>query len=104
MTKEKEKDWQTLERAELQELLANRGFRRFCQKVMRICGTDGHGYVPGSFDATAFNCGQKSIGIMLKAWIMDADPAGKRLFEMHCEWLEDMRQRTAADIINDTEE
>ena len=96
----KEKDWQNVERAELQELLESRAFRRFCQKVLLICGTEGHGYVPGSFDKTAFNCGQMSIGIMLKAWIMDADPAGKWISLMRSEWAEDMKRRNN----NDTEE
>ncbi|MBR2392728.1 MAG: hypothetical protein IKA93_04075 [Elusimicrobiaceae bacterium] len=34
-------------------------------KIIEACRVNGHGFVPGDPYATAFNCGQKSIGLWL---------------------------------------
>lgn len=68
-----EKDLENINRVELKALLKRKDFRRFIQRILLACRANSCGYVQGSFDGTAFNCGQVSIGLMLKEWIKQAD-------------------------------
>lgn len=74
-----------LYREEMKELLKQKTFRHFAKRLLLICNAEGHGYYPGSFDKTAFNCGQMSIGIMLKRWIYEADKQALYLMQMEYE-------------------
>lgn len=76
-----EKDREKIFFENLRELLKLYEFRNFLFRIIDSCGTYGQPYVPGSFDKTAFNCGQKSIGMMLRLWINRADPNALQLME-----------------------
>lgn len=84
------KDRQKLFDEYLLELLKLYGFRNFIGRVMDSCGTYGQPYIPGSFDKTAFKCGQMSIGMMLRSWISAVDPNALPLIEK--EFLNELKE------------
>lgn len=85
-----EKDREKIFFENLRELLKLYGFRNFIGRVMDSCGTYGQPYIPGSFDKTAFKCGQMSIGMMLKSWISAVDPNALPLIEK--EFLNELKE------------
>ena len=40
-------------------------------KIIDVCRVEEHGFVPGDSHATAFRCGQKSIGLWVKDILED---------------------------------
>lgn len=58
----------------LREALKNREVRIVLQEVLRACRTQQHSFVPGDPHATAFHCGQQSVGLMLLEWLDEVDP------------------------------
>ena len=55
---------------------------------MQSARLDEHGFVPGDAQATAFHCGQKSIGLFLQAEIAQLSPL--MLAQMRAEYLSEI--------------
>ena len=62
--------------------------RRLLWRVLQACRLDEHGFVPGDSTATAFHCGQRSIGLFLQAEIMQVSPL--LLAQMRAEYLSEI--------------
>lgn len=43
----------------------------FIAKLLKVCGVGRHSFVPGDQYATAFRCGQQSIGLWVKDILED---------------------------------
>ena len=62
--------------------------RRLLWRLLQACRIDDHGFVPGDSLATAFHCGQKSIGLFLQAAIVQISPL--LLAQMQAEYLSEI--------------
>lgn len=62
--------------------------RRLLWRVLQASRLDEHGFVPGDGFATAFHCGQKSIGLFLQAEIAQISPL--LLAQMRAEYLSEV--------------
>ena len=62
-------------RADLAAVLKLPQGRRVLWRILQAAQIRQHGFVPGDPYATAFHCGQQSIGLFLLAEIEDAAPA-----------------------------
>lgn len=62
--------------------------RRLLWRLLQAARTDEHGFVPGDACATAFHCGQKSIGLFLQAEIAQISPL--LLAQMRAEYLSEV--------------
>ncbi len=62
--------------------------RRVLWRIMQSARLDEHGFVPGDAQATAFHCGQKSIGLFLQAEIAQLSPL--MLAQMRAEYLSEI--------------
>lgn len=49
--------------------------RRLIWRMLQAAQVEHHGFVPGDPYATAYHCGQKSVGLFLLAELMEASPA-----------------------------
>ena len=58
----------------MQTVLSTASGRRVLHRILQTAQIDQHGFVPGDPSATAFHCGQKSIGLYLLAWLEDSSP------------------------------
>ena len=61
--------------SDLQTVLKTPQGRRVLWRLLQACRVRQHSFVPGDSMATAFHCGQQSIGLFLLAEIEDASPA-----------------------------
>ncbi len=59
---------------DLQAVLKTVQGRRLVWRILQACRVHQHSFVPGDSTATAFHCGQQSIGLFLLAEIEDAAP------------------------------
>ncbi len=59
--------------------------RRVLWRIMQAARLDEHGFVPADPYATAFHCGQKSIGLFLQAEIAQISPL--MLAQMRAEYI-----------------
>ncbi len=62
--------------------------RRLLWRVLQAAQVNGHGFVPGDPCATAFHCGQKSIGLFLQEQIAAISPL--LLAQMQAEYLSEV--------------
>lgn len=62
--------------------------RRVLWRILQAAQIDEHGFVPGDGYATAFHCGQKSIGLFIQAEIAQLSPLV--LAQMRAEYLSEL--------------
>ena len=62
--------------------------RRLLWRLLQAAQIDEHGFVPGDACATAFHCGQKSIGLFLQSEIVQLSPL--ILAQMRAEYLSEL--------------
>ncbi len=62
--------------------------RRLLWRILQAAQIEEHGFVPGDGLATAFHCGQKSIGLFLLQQIAQVSP--HLLSQMHAEYLSEV--------------
>ncbi|HJD19759.1 MAG TPA: hypothetical protein IAB21_04820 [Candidatus Avelusimicrobium excrementipullorum] len=62
--------------------------RRALWRLLQAAQVDGHGFVPGDPCATAFHCGQKSLGLFLQEQIIEVSPL--LLAQMRAEYLSEV--------------
>ena len=62
--------------------------RRVLWRIMQATRLDEHGFVPGDAYATAFHCGQKSVGLFLQTEIAQISPL--MLAQMRAEYLSEL--------------
>ncbi|MCI5820599.1 MAG: hypothetical protein MR039_02415 [Elusimicrobia bacterium] len=74
---------------DLQAVLKTVQGRRVLWRLLQAAQVHQHGFVPGDALATAFHCGQKSLGLFLLAEIEDAAPAAYA--QMREEYLSQVR-------------
>lgn len=60
---------------DLQTVLKTPQGRRVLWRLLQACRVHQHSFVPGDSTATAFHCGQQSVGLFLLSEIEDAAPA-----------------------------
>ena len=60
--------------SDLQTVLKTVQGRRLVWRILQACRVHQHSFVPGDSTATAFHCGQQSIGLFLLAEMEDAAP------------------------------
>lgn len=81
----KKKTLQKRNAADLAAVLKLPQGRRLLWRLLQAAQTDQHGFVPGDPYATAFHCGQKSMGLFLQGQISDVSPL--LLAQMRAEYL-----------------
>ena len=64
--------------------------RRVVWSLLMACNFRSHGFVPGSSDATAFHCGQISIGLMIEHNVRAANSSA--LEQMELEYTSEIKQ------------
>ena len=69
-----EKELQERNKRDIQTVLSTVQGRRVLWRVLQSAQIDQHGFVPGDPSATAFHCGQKSIGLYLLALLEESSP------------------------------
>lgn len=74
--------------ADLSCLLKMPQGRRVLWRILQACCLTEHGFVRGDSYATAFHCGQKSIGLFLQAEINQISPLA--LAQMQAEYLSEI--------------
>ena len=62
--------------------------RRVLWRLLQAAQIDEHGFVPGDACATAFHCGQKSIGLFVQQQIAQVSPL--LLAQMRAEYLSEV--------------
>ena len=62
--------------------------RRLLWRILQAAQVEQHGFVPADAYATAFHCGQKSVGLFLLREILDAAPAA--YVQMRGEYLSEL--------------
>ena len=70
----KSKDLAARNRRDLAEVLKTAAGRRLLWRILQAAQTDQHGFVPADPYATAFHCGQRSIGLFLQEQIAEISP------------------------------
>lgn len=65
--------WQKRNSSDLQQVLKTSSGRRVLWRVLQAAQVRQHGFVPGDALATAFHCGQRSIGLFLLEEIEQAN-------------------------------
>ncbi len=63
--------------------------RRLLWRLLQVAQPDHHGFVPADPYATAFHCGQKSIGLFLQNQILEVSPL--QLAQMRAEYLSELK-------------
>lgn len=74
-----------------QWVLENPNGRRIIWDILRACGIDRHSFVSADPHATAFQCGQQSIGLWLKSLIHEAKPTA--LLQMQQEYESELKSQ-----------
>lgn len=74
-----------------QWLLEHANGRRIVWELLRNCGTDRHSFVPADPHATAFHCGQQSIGLWIKNLVHTAKPTA--LLQMQQEYESELKSQ-----------
>jgi len=69
-----EQELQKRNKRDIQSVLSTVQGRRLLWRVLHSAQIDQHGFVPGDPSATAFHCGQKSIGLYLMALLEECSP------------------------------
>ena len=62
--------------------------RRVLWRILQAARIDEHGFVPSDSYATAFHCGQKSIGLFLQEAIVQVSPL--LLAQMRAEYMSEV--------------
>jgi hypothetical protein len=65
--------WQKRNSSDLQQVLKTSSGRRVLWRILQAAQVRQHGFVPGDALATAFHCGQRSIGLFLLEEIEQAN-------------------------------
>ena len=76
---------------DLQAVLKTVQGRRVLWRILQACQVRRHAFVPGDAYATAFQCGQQSVGFFLLAEIEDAAPGAYT--QMRGEYLSEITSR-----------
>lgn len=76
---------------DLQAVLKTVQGRRVLWRLLQACQVCRHAFVPGDAYATAFQCGQQSVGFFLLAEIEDAAPGAYT--QMRGEYLSEITSR-----------
>ena len=84
----KKKSYEKRNAADLACLLKLPQGRRVLWRILQASQIDQHGFVPGDGFATAFHCGQKSIGLFLQQQIAAISPL--LLAQMRAEYLSEV--------------
>lgn len=74
--------------ADLQTVLKTVQGRRLLWRILQAARVHQHSFVPGDHAATAFHCGQQSIGLFLLHEIEDASPSA--YLQMRGEYLSEV--------------
>ena len=74
---------------DLQAVLKTVQGRRVLWRILQAAALYQHGFVPGDACATAFHCGQKSLGLFLLAEIEEAAPSAYA--QMRGEYLSEVK-------------
>lgn len=74
---------------DLQTVLSTVSGRRVLWRVLQAAQIGQHGFVPGDACATAFHCGQKSIGLFLLQELEEAAPGSYA--QMRAEYLAELK-------------
>ena len=74
--------------ADLQAVLKLPQGRRVLWRLLQAAQVEQHGFVPGDPCATAFHCGQKSLGLFLQQQIAELSPL--LLAQMRAEYLSEI--------------
>ena len=74
--------------ADLATLLKMPQGRRVLWRILQAARIDEHGFVPSDPYATAFHCGQKSIGLFLQEAILQVSPL--LLSQMRAEYISEV--------------
>ncbi len=77
--------------ADLQHVLKNPQGRRVLWRLLQAAQVRQHGFVPGDGLATAFHCGQRSIGLLLLEEIEQAAPGAYQ--QMRSEYMAELHSR-----------
>lgn len=73
-SKKKEKKLKRSELDDLSFVLGDKRGRRLYWNQMKECGIYRESFVPNEADSTAYNEGQRNIGLRMLAKVMDLDP------------------------------
>lgn len=84
----KKKTFEKRNAADLQAVLKLPQGRRLLWRLLQAAQVDQHGFVPGDPYATAFHCGQKSLGLFLQERISALSPL--LLAQMRAEYLSEI--------------
>lgn len=76
---------------DLQAVLKTVQGRRVLWRILQVCQVRRHAFVPGDACATAFQCGQQSVGFLLLSEIEDAAPGAYA--QMRGEYLSEITSR-----------
>ncbi len=87
----KEKQLHKRNACDLQAVLKTVQGRRVLWRLLQACQVRRHAFVPGDAYATAFQCGQQSIGFLLLSEIEDAAPGAYA--QMRGEYLSEITSR-----------
>lgn len=77
--------------ADLHAVLKTPPGRRLVWRILQAAQVEQHGFVPGDPYATAYHCGQRSVGLFLLAELMQASPAAYA--QMRGEYLSELYSR-----------
>lgn len=83
------KDLVARDRRDLAEVLKKPEGRRVLWRILQAAQTEHHGFVPADPYSTAFHCGQRSIGLFLKAQIEEVAPFS--LAQMRTEYFSELK-------------
>lgn len=86
-----EKQLQKRNVCDLQTVLKNAQGRRLLWRILQACRVRSHAFVPGDACATAFQCGQQSVGFFLLDAIEDAAPGAYA--QMRGEYLSEVTSK-----------
>ena len=84
----KKKSYEKRNAADLACILKLPQGRRLLWRILQAAQIDEHGFVPGDACATAFHCGQKSIGLFVQQQIAQVSPL--LLAQMRAEYLSEV--------------
>ena len=100
-----QKELQQRNVCDVQTVLSSASGRRVLFRILQAAQLDQHGFVPGDPSATAFHCGQKSIGLFLRTLLEEAAPGicGQLCAEYAAEvkLLQDELNRRQKEELND---
>lgn len=88
-----QKELQQRNVCDVQTVLSSVSGRRVLYRILQAAQIDQHGFVPGDPSATAFHCGQKSIGLFLLSVLEEAAPGAYG--RLHAEYLAELKAQQA---------